>query len=92
MKNKTKSKSFSSWQSEKTWNHKVLSLTLPILAPPDIISVGRNNVTLRWESSFHKKEGDVSNIGYIVMWEGTMANNKGMKMIGNCTFIFNGHK
>jgi len=57
------------WQIDRSWDYKILGLTLPTLPPPDLIDKGRRNVTLTWTCPFQKREDDTKQVIYLVAWE-----------------------
>lgn len=59
--------SFRGWQDKKKWDASIKALTLPIPDIPLIGFVGRNSVTLTWESQFATETSDVTKFGYKVI-------------------------
>jgi len=85
-KNRRQRGTFANWQLGKSWDHKVIGLTLPIMAAPIVLDYGRRNVTLSWMCPFVKKPGDVTDVGYIISWEGH-SQNGALLPSGNLTLL-----
>ena len=76
---------FTEWQIGKSWDHRVIGLTLPVMSAPIALDYGRRNATLSWLCPFIKKDGDATATGYIVSWEGYTSDGTGVRN-GNVTF------
>ena len=57
-------RNFKSWQDVNKWNSMITGMTIPRPYRPSIISVGRQNITLEWVSSFLPKIEDKTKFGY----------------------------
>lgn len=66
-RNKKGNSEFKSWQDNLQWNLLVNSLVIPKPSAPWVLSVGRTNATLQWESSFALAEGDKTYFAFRVM-------------------------
>jgi PA domain len=64
-------KAYKDWQEIVRWNTLIVSLTLPVLAPPDIIDVTRNGATIVWQSAFVQQPDDVTVVSYNITWTTT---------------------
>jgi len=64
----SKTSDFREWQDLSKWNLLVASLTLPMPSMPIIVSIGRDNVTISWHSSFTAATVDKVNFGFKLLY------------------------
>jgi PA domain len=65
-------KAYKDWQETGRWNSLIVSLTLPVLAPPEITDVTRDHATIVWQSAFTQQPDDVTVISYNITWTTTI--------------------
>jgi hypothetical protein len=64
-------KAYKDWQETGRWNSLIVSLTLPVLAPPKIMDVTRDEATIVWQSAFVQHPDDVTVVSYDITWTTT---------------------
>ena len=54
------------WQDSKKWDYMVTSLTIPQPLAPIVVSTGRLNASLQWDSLYVPEVGDKTRFGFNV--------------------------
>lgn len=63
-KNKKSSANFRDWQEANKWNMMISALTMPQPYTPEILAIGRRNVTLQWGSPYLPSSIDKTRFGF----------------------------
>lgn len=64
----SKTSDFRDWQDLSKWNLLVASLTLPMPSMPRIVSIGRDNATINWHSSYTAASADKVDFGFNLLY------------------------
>ena len=64
-------RNFGLWQADQRWRWRVVGATIPELAPPKVVAVGRETCALAVASGYARKPGDDAKFGFDVAYEAT---------------------
>ena len=61
---------FREWQLNRQWGHLIAHLTLPTPTAPSVLTVARDQVSMRWSTPLQLSDGDAHSLaGYELIWE-----------------------